>query len=1015
MCGIAGFISPLDSPELRTAAVERMCRVMLHRGPDDGGLVTLGDATLGMRRLAIFDPAHGHQPMATPDGRFHLVFNGAIYNHRALRQELSVAGFSFRTDCDTEVLLAAYAHWGEAALDRLRGMFAFAVWDQREQSLFLARDAFGIKPLYFRHDDRRLTFASEISALFAAGRNTGVVDPVAVGDYLGWLAVPAPRTLYRDIQSLRPGECATFHGGRLDVRSYWTFSGIPSDTPVCATTEEFTREMRGRLEDSIRTHLLADVPVGAFLSGGLDSAVVVGLMTKAAGAKLRTFSIGFDEAGYSEAEAAAATARHFGTEHHASVLTGTRVAADIETLLAAFDQPTGDGINTYYASQAARAGGVTVALSGLGGDDLFGGYPSFRDVPRLAASLPWWNALPSGIRALIVRRLARGSTRSRKLADYLQSGHNLQELASLSRRVFSESAKHSLLSPDALEAIGRRPPYHPELGALTAELAGVGDFGVISAWELRTYMADVLLRDSDVMSMRHSLELRVPFVDRPLIEWLWRQPEKFRRGTGAPKSALATAVADLLPPGLAERRKQGFSLPFPVWMRRELRPFLDDTFSSSSVDRSGLFARAAVQESWRRFLSGNDSREWSRVWSLAMLIAFTNRRTSLPACRTEPRAAPLTIAETPVALPVSAPRRAKGPATLLLAPEIFASEGGIPRMLQLYLRALGELTQPDGRVRLVALNDTMIDSRDLRRCGGDNIGDWEVCRGRKTRFIRAALRLSRGCDRIVCGHVAQLPVALAAKMLHPRLRYYLVAHGIEVWRPFTLAERLALRGAEKILCVSDYTRRQLLQHCPLPEGRAVVLPNGLDPAFPIEAAPVRPGPPVILVVSRLTKADRYKGVEHMIEALPQIRAEIPLATMRIIGRGDDLPRLQLLRNRLGLRSAVEFLGYVDDRRLAAEIQACNLFALPSEREGFGLVFLEAMASGRPCLGARAGGIPEVITPETGVLADYGDVPGIAAAAVTALRQPWDQEAILARARHFSYSQFQAHLASLLFA
>ena len=204
MCGIAGFISPLDSADARTAAVSRMCAALLHRGPDDAGLETMGIATLGMRRLAIFDPAHGHQPMATPDGRFHLVFNGAIYNFRALRDELRTAGYPFKTHCDTEVLLAAYAHWGEAALGRLRGMFAFAIWDQRERSLFLARDPFGIKPLYYRHDDQRLVFASELNALLKSGSVAGAIDPLAVVDYLGWLAVPAPRTIYSTTSATFP-------------------------------------------------------------------------------------------------------------------------------------------------------------------------------------------------------------------------------------------------------------------------------------------------------------------------------------------------------------------------------------------------------------------------------------------------------------------------------------------------------------------------------------------------------------------------------------------------------------------------------------------------------------------------------------------------------------------------------------------------------------------------------------------------------------------------------------------
>src|ERR1035437_671561 len=301
MCGFAVFVDQRSAPAERAPAVARMCEAMLHRGPDDAGIETSGVATLGMRRLAVFDPTNGHQPMVSPDGRHTLVFNGAIYNFRALRDELAGGGWSFRTNCDTEVLLAAFARWGDRCLARLRGMFAFAVWDAQEQSLFLARDPFGIKPLYYRHEGTRLLFASELNALLASGAVTTEIDPLSVADYLAWFAVPAPRTIYRDLFSLRPGECATFRDGRLDVRSAWSYRTIPKDTAPCATREEFTRELRARLDDSIRAHVIADVPVGAFLSGGLDSAVVVGLMTRATGTRLRTFSIDFEESDYSAA------------------------------------------------------------------------------------------------------------------------------------------------------------------------------------------------------------------------------------------------------------------------------------------------------------------------------------------------------------------------------------------------------------------------------------------------------------------------------------------------------------------------------------------------------------------------------------------------------------------------------------------------------------------------------------------------------------------------------------------
>ena len=628
MCGIAGFIDPGTSAEARKEAVARMCAAMIHRGPDDGGAITRGPATMGMRRLAIFDPVNGHQPMETQDGRYSIVFNGAIYNFRNLQMELESAGFTFRTHCDTEVLLAALVHWGEDALRRLRGMFAFALWDSVEQTLFAARDPFGIKPLYFSHDGEQLVFASEISTLLASGTRAGDIDPASVADYLAWLAVPAPRTIYKDVLSLQPGECLLFSRGNLDIHAAWTLRSVPESSSPCATREEFVRELRVRMEDTIRAHVIADVPVGAFLSGGLDSAVVAGLMSRATGNALKTFSIGFEEDGYSEADYAEVTARYLGAVHHTRILSGDEVASDMDKIIAACDQPTGDGINTYYASQTAQEGGVKVALSGLGGDELFGGYPSFRTLPILSRRLPIWWSVPGPIRSLVVNALRLGGTRGKKLNDILLSAHDSHEIASLQRRVFAEEGRRSILAPDIAARIRGIKPFHPRLEAMRTDLGMDDLFSLSSAWELRTYMADVLLRDSDVMSMRHSLELRVPFVDRPLVEWLWRQPAPFRNDPRHPKSALAEAAADILPPGLQQRKKRGFTLPFSVWMRTDLRPFLEDVFSSSSIAKSGLFSPGPVRSLWTGFASGGENREWSRVWSLAVLIAFVNRRKS---------------------------------------------------------------------------------------------------------------------------------------------------------------------------------------------------------------------------------------------------------------------------------------------------------------------------------------------------------------------------------------------------
>ncbi len=628
MCGIAGIIAPTIEPVARETAVVRMLDRQRHRGPDDHGKFSADSVTLGMRRLAIIDPANGRQPMQTADGRFTIVFNGAIYNYRELQAELRTAGENFRTNCDTEVLLALFARKGPGCLSRLRGMFAFAVWDAQTHSLFAARDALGIKPLYFaRLPAGGVVFASELNALFASGLIERTIDAASVGEYLAWFSVPAPRTIYAGVTNLPPGHSFTAGAdGRVATQTWWHLPAARAPD-IAVNYADFTHGLRAQLEDSIRAHRVADVPVGAFLSGGLDSTAIVGLMTRTGATKLKTFSVIFDEAEYSEQSSARLAAKAFGTEHHEEVLTGKRLAADLPGILANFDQPTGDGINTYYASLAARNGGVKVALSGLGGDELFGGYPSFRDLPRLNRLLPAWRRLPQSLREFVLARLrASPSARRSKLADFLTHARDLHELGALQRRVLSESARQSLLTPEARRLAVRLGPLHPMLDDFTAELAGADDFQVISAWELRTYMTDVLLRDSDVFSMANSLELRVPFVDAPLLSWLWPQRADFKYDPAQTKRALADATADLVPAAIRHRTKQGFTIPFAKWMNAELRPFLDETFSAASLANCPWLDATAVQERWRTFLSGRDPRSWSRVWTVAMLVAFANRR-----------------------------------------------------------------------------------------------------------------------------------------------------------------------------------------------------------------------------------------------------------------------------------------------------------------------------------------------------------------------------------------------------
>ena len=852
-----------------------MCDAMLHRGPDDAGIESRGEATIGMRRLAIFDPANGHQPMQTRDGRFTLVFNGAIYNFHALKAELASAGWSFRTNCDTEVLLAAYAQWGESCLGKLRGMFAFAAWDAQQESLFLARDPFGIKPLYYRHDGDRLLFASELNALLAGGVFQAAIDPVSVSEYLAWFAVPAPRTIYRGVFSLRPGSAPRSTGASSTSGRPGASGRSRGRSRPALSHEEFIGELRGRLDDSIRAHTLADVPVGVFLSGGLDSAVIAGLMTQATGARLRPSRSGSTRGSFPRPTEAEATARHFGAEHHSRILTGSEVAADLDRILAAYDQPTGDGINTYYVSRGRPPGGVKVALSGLGGDELFGGYPSFKQpAPDLALAARCGGACPrpSGIPSSPACGGAtpgRGSSRTSSGTPTTSTSWPRCSAGSSPSPAAARSC-----SPETLEAVSRadRPSIRScRLSGRTCRTPAT--FEIASAWELRTYMADLLLRDSDVMSMRHSLELRVPFVDRPLIEWLWRQPTDFKYTPAHPKDALAEAAADMLPPDMRERGESADSpCPSPFGCAGSCKPFLDETFSDSSVDRAASSSARAVQSLWRNFLHDATTADWSRVWSLAVLIAFVNRRLPAPAVRPAPDIRPPGRRTCRAPMPARRRRPTRrsaegssgvtlldGPGDLLLGRGNPADPPALPQ---------GPLrTRPRRRTTASGW------SRSTTRC-------WirATCGATRTptpgQLVSSATGTSAGssgnpsgwpsgCDRLICGHVAQLPVAWMAKLLRPRLKYYLVAHGIEVWRQFKLTERIALRGAERILCVSDYTRTRAAQALPGPQPeRVVVLPNALDPVFAIEnGTPLAECPPTVLTVTRLTYNDRYKGVE----------------------------------------------------------------------------------------------------------------------------------------------------------
>jgi asparagine synthase (glutamine-hydrolysing) len=626
VCGLAGLIHP--NRDAAHAAATATTAAVRHRGPDADGLDVFPFGrqfvALGHRRLSILDLSPlGRQPMTDPATGNALVFNGEIYNFRSLQRELRATGVEFRSTGDTEVLLAALTRWGvPATLKRLEGMYAFAFLDRRDCRLTLARDPLGIKPLYLAETGGGVAFASEVRAVLASGLVPDEIDRRGLAGFLAYGAVQHPFTLHERVRSLPPGSyqqfTATDTGWTADRPvSFWSY---PEPESVDARTA--TDTVRDTVTAAVRDHLIADVPVGVFLSAGLDSTIVAGVAAEAA-PDLRAFTVGFsDHPDVSEMTLAADTAKLLGLTHVPINLP----VADAETAfgewLTAADQPSIDGLNTFVISRAVRREGIKVALSGLGADELFGGYPSFRDVPRLMRMRRRVGWLPGGVRRGLAGAVAlrRPAAVRRKLADMMGGNGSLTDLYFHRRRVLSDR-EMSALGFRAGD-IGLTPDFHDR-----SELAGIDPADpvrAVSQLESRFYQGNMLLRDSDVMGMAHGLEIRVPFLDRRLLEVVHAIPGAVRLPPGVPgKHLLRTAFAHLLRPQLTERPKTGFTLPVARWMLGPLRERCQKAIAACGDALS--LPKSAVQGVWAEFERQPAGPQWTRALALVAAGDFVSR------------------------------------------------------------------------------------------------------------------------------------------------------------------------------------------------------------------------------------------------------------------------------------------------------------------------------------------------------------------------------------------------------
>ena len=903
MCGLAGMFAygpaarPVDRNRLLTVREK-----MAHRGPDGAGLWLSEDQRVGLafRRLAILDLSDaGAQPMGSADGRLQLVFNGEIYNFRELRQMLQGEGAVFRSRSDTEVLLHLYLRRGKAMCRLLRGMYAFAIWDSLEGALFLARDPFGIKPLYIHDDGQTLSFASEVKALLAGGASGGRANPDGLADYWVWGHICEPRTIAAGIESLPPGEWLVLKRHAAPERGRFTsLQGL-----LAGEDGSPGRDLRAVLSDTVQHHLVSDVPVGVFLSAGIDSRVLA-ILAAEHRARIRTLTLGFEEFRETpddEVPIAEATAKKIGADHQTVWITKREFEQAFDQYMADMDQPTIDGLNVWLVSAQARKLGLKVALSGIGGDELFGGYPSFRQVPRmrrLAAPFSRIPGLGRMVRKLTAKWGLSGSSLSwPKLASVLEYGGTWGGSYLLRRAV--------------------RMPWEIGSDYDAATLAQIpsnlrSDHSRVTWLEMSHYLKNQLLRDCDWAGMAHSVEIRVPFVDTHVARAVGQQAEAGRPWR---KADLATILSRVDASGL-RRSKTGFVVPVRNWLEgssRERQPRLRD---------------------WQELVCEMFLKE-SRIGGYV------------------------------------------GPARRLV---LWSPETATPGGVQNYMRSIADLLShvaaaPARTPGLLSLNDAEADL--AREMSASRLVLHGAGRS-KPAFVYSALTDGTATD-VVVGHLHLAPLACFARALGLIRRYYVVLHGIEAWDRATFLERLALGRATRVISTTQFTANECAKANELPLDRfaIIALCSRDETEEPDESFRLDGGWP-LLFVGRLANTERYKGLDNLIEAVAALRSRHVPAKIHVIGSGDDMAYYRAAADRAGLGDAgIAMHGMVSAGQLAAAYRQARVFAMPSKKEGFGIVFLEAMRHGVPCIGGEHGGIPEVFEKgREGELVTHGDVAAL---------------------------------------
>lgn len=617
MCGITGIIDVRSNKDDLTPKIHRMADAMAHRGPDASGFYVENGVALGHRRLSIIDLSEcANQPLFDNTKRYCIVFNGEIYNFREVKAQLGE--FSFRTQGDSEVLLNAFIKWGPSCLEKINGMFSFIIWDTYEKELFFARDRLGIKPFFYYHDDHKFIFASEIRAITVQDIKKELNEE-AIIDYLFYQAVSAPLTIVKNVRQLLPGQYGLLKKNALQIEYYWKL-GNYRPIKIPDTYEEVKENVLDRLREAVSLQLVSDVPIGLFLSGGIDSSALLALVAEVSDQPVNTVSVTFGEKQYDESRYAEEISKKYRAKHNDVRISGKDLLDSIPQYLSHLDHPNADGANVYIVSEATKKQGITVALSGLGGDELFAGYHYFKSWQTTAKYKSAWANL--GILQSLISPVVQGVMPARikaKVQDYLQlKDWKLEDIYPILRRVISPSEIKELTKLDM-----NRPS---EDGLLKNNLAELHKFPLLSQFsiaELSGFTANIVLDCTDQMSMAHSLEVRVPFLDHTLVEYCLAIPDKFKQQRTGSKPLLVDALGDRLPASIYDRPKMGFTLPISVWLKTDLKDFGAERIKRFS--QRSFVNEAAMLAYWDQFQKGSPKSYWFRLWNIIVLEDWLDR------------------------------------------------------------------------------------------------------------------------------------------------------------------------------------------------------------------------------------------------------------------------------------------------------------------------------------------------------------------------------------------------------